>query len=42
LSQGGNIGYPHAARATDGILLTWAEKDKESVSRVRVGLLSTA
>jgi len=42
LSQGRNIGYPHAARVTDGILLTWAEKDKESVSRVRVGLLSIA
>jgi hypothetical protein len=42
LSQGGNIGYPHAAHATDGILLTWAEKGKESVSRVRVGLLRIA
>jgi len=42
LSRGGNIGYPHVARATEGILLTWAEKDKESVSRVRVGLLKIA
>jgi hypothetical protein len=42
LSRGGNIGYPHAARSTDGILLTWAEKDKDAVSRVRVGLLKTA
>ena len=42
LSQGGNIGYPHAARATDGILLTWPEKDTESVSRVLVGLLRVA
>jgi hypothetical protein len=41
LSRGGNIGYPHAARSIDGILLTWAEKDKDSVSRVRVGLLKT-
>jgi hypothetical protein len=42
LSRGGNIGYPHAASAGEGILLTWAEKDKDSVSRVRVGLLKTA
>jgi len=42
LSRGGNIGYPHAARSTDGILLTWAEKDKDAVSRVRAGLLKTA
>jgi hypothetical protein len=42
LSRGGNIGYPHAARSTDGILLTWAEKDKDSVSRVRVGMLKTS
>jgi hypothetical protein len=41
LSRGGNIGYPHAARSTDGILLTWAEKDQNAVSRVRVGLLKT-
>jgi hypothetical protein len=41
LSRGGNIGYPHAARSTDGILLTWAEKDKDAVSRVRVGSLKT-
>ncbi len=39
LSRGGNIGYPHGARSADGVLLTWAEKDKESVSRVRAGLL---
>jgi hypothetical protein len=37
LFRGGNLGYPHAVRATEGILLTWAEKD--AVSRVRVGLL---
>jgi hypothetical protein len=42
LSRGGNIGYPHAARSTDGILLTWAEKDKDSVSRVHVGMLKAA
>jgi hypothetical protein len=42
LSRGRNIGYPHAARATEGILLTWAEKDKDAVSRVHVGLLKTA
>jgi hypothetical protein len=37
-----NIGYPHAASAGEGILLTWAEKDKNSVSRARAGLLKTA
>jgi hypothetical protein len=37
LSRGGNLGYPHAVRADDGILLTWTEKD--TVSRVRVGFL---
>jgi len=42
LARGGNIGYPHVARARDGISLTWPEKDTESVSRVRVGLLSIA
>jgi hypothetical protein len=42
LSRGGNIGYPHAARSSGGILLTWAVKDKNAVSRVRVGLLKTA
>jgi hypothetical protein len=42
LSRGGNIGYPHAARSTDGILLTWPEKDQNAISRVRVGLLKTA
>jgi len=40
LSRGGNIGYPHAARSLEGILLAWAEKGK--VSRVRVGFLKTA
>jgi hypothetical protein len=42
LSRGGNIGYPHAASVGEGILLTWAQKDKDAVSRVRVGLLKTA
>ena len=42
LSRGGNFGYPHAARVSDGILLAWAEKDKEALSRVRVGLLRVA
>jgi len=41
LSHGGNLGYPHAASVGEGILLTWAEKDKDSVSRVHVGLLKT-
>jgi hypothetical protein len=39
LSRGGNLGYPHAVPAEDGILLTWAEKS--DISRVRVGLLRT-
>jgi hypothetical protein len=38
LSRGANLGYPHAVRADDGILLTWAERD--AVSRVRVGFLN--
>ncbi len=42
LARGGNIGYPHVARARDGILLTWPEKNTESVARVRVGLLRIA
>lgn len=42
LSRSGNIGYPHAAPASEGILLTWAEKNKDAVSRVRVGLLKTS
>jgi hypothetical protein len=41
ISRGGNLGYPHAASADEGILLAWPEKDKDSVSRVRVGLLKT-
>lgn len=42
LSRGGNIGYPHAARTTEGVFLTWAGKDGDAVSRVRVGILKTA
>jgi len=42
LSRGGNIGYPHAASVSEGISLTWADKDKDSISRVRVGLLKIA
>lgn len=38
LSRGANLGYPHAVRTGDGILLAWAEKG--AVSRVRVGILS--
>jgi hypothetical protein len=38
LSRGANLGYPHAVRTDDGILLAWAEKG--AVSRVRVGILS--
>jgi hypothetical protein len=41
LSRAGNIGYPHAARASEGVLLTWAEKDKDAISRIRIGLLKT-
>jgi len=42
LSRGGNIGYPHAARTTEGVFLTWAGKDKDAVSRVHLGILKTA
>jgi hypothetical protein len=42
LSRAGNIGYPHAVRAREGLLLTWAEKDQDAVSRVHVGLLKIA
>jgi hypothetical protein len=38
LSRGANLGYPHAVRTGDDILLAWAEKG--AVSRVRVGILS--
>jgi len=42
LSRGGNIGYPHAARTAEAVFLTWAGKDEDAVSRVRVGILKTA
>jgi hypothetical protein len=42
LSRGGNIGYPHAARTTKGVFLTWAGKDEDALSRVRIGILKTA
>jgi hypothetical protein len=36
VSRGSDLGYPHAARAADGILITWAEGPP--VRRVHVGL----
>jgi hypothetical protein len=36
VSRGSDLGYPHAARAADGILITWTEGDP--VRRVHVGL----
>jgi hypothetical protein len=38
LYRGTNLGYPHAARAHEGVLVTWAEKT--DVSRVHAGLLT--
>jgi hypothetical protein len=38
VSRGSDLGYPHAARAGDAILITWAEG--EPVRRVHVGLLT--
>lgn len=35
-----NLGFPHTAQATDGLVVTWA--DAAQVSRVHVGLLRTA
>jgi hypothetical protein len=34
ISRGSDLDYPHAARAADGILITWAE----AVRRVHVNL----
>jgi hypothetical protein len=36
ISRGSDLDYPHAARAADGILITWAEGDP--VRRVHVDL----
>jgi hypothetical protein len=40
VSRGEDLGYPHAARATDGILITWAEGTQ--VRRVHVSLFPFA
>jgi hypothetical protein len=40
IARGANLGYPHAARAANGIAVTWAEATP--ASQVRVGLLKTA
>ncbi len=40
VSRGSDLGYPHAARAADAILVTWAEGDP--VRRVHVALFPFA
>jgi hypothetical protein len=40
ISRGSDLGYPHAARAADAFLITWAEGDP--VRRVHVALFSFA
>lgn len=40
VSRGSDLGYPHAARAADGVLITWAEGD--AVQRVHVALFPDA
>jgi hypothetical protein len=37
LAKGADLGYPHAARAAGGVLVTWAERN--AVSTVHAGLL---
>ena len=37
VSRGSDLGYPHAARAAGGVLITWAEGD--AVRRVHVARL---
>jgi hypothetical protein len=40
VSRGSDLGYPHAARAADGVLISWAERDP--VRRVHVALFPYA
>jgi hypothetical protein len=40
LAKGADLGYPHAARAAGGVLVTWAERN--AVSTVHAGLLRVA
>lgn len=40
LAKGADLGYPHAARAAGGVLVTWA--DRNAVSTVHAGLLRIA
>jgi hypothetical protein len=40
VSRGSDLGYPHAARAADGVLITWAEGD--AVRHVHVALFPYA
>jgi len=40
LSRGANVGFPHAARASGGIVVAWAERNP--TSQVRAGFLQRA
>jgi hypothetical protein len=39
LARGANLGYPHAAKTTEGIVIAWSERNP--ASQVHAGLLQT-